>query len=231
MGLEHLTSNREMTRQGKCIWKLVGGLLKKPDEEQINFQDPKPILIDTCEMHDPYDWATLCSLPHYQFRFCKSGNLLFSVFQEVFVEFTTMAGRRLRDAVKEVLTSFGEEEEKEEFHVVIAGLTNTYSQYVTTIEEYQIQRYQTMMIQSSGKVSRGQVDNNTFISTNPDVGIRKHKKEGFHLYKSGLWRFLKVFDMLEANAGFLVRATIVFICEILDCCPWFEFADLEVTCL
>lgn len=60
----------------------------------------------------------------------------------VFVEFTTIAGRRLRDAVKEVLTSFGEEEEKEEFHVVIARLTNTYSQYVTTIEEYQIQRYE-----------------------------------------------------------------------------------------
>ena len=27
-------------------------------------------------------------------------------------------------------------------HVVIAGLTNTYSSYVTTIEEYSIQRYE-----------------------------------------------------------------------------------------
>ena len=29
-----------------------------------------------------------------------------------------------------------------DIHVVIAGLTNTYSSYVTTIEEYSIQRYE-----------------------------------------------------------------------------------------
>lgn len=44
-------------------------------------------------------------------------------------------------------------------------------------------------------------------------------------------QFMKVSDMLEADAGFLVRDTIVFVCEILDCCPWFEFADLEVSVL
>lgn len=52
-----------------------------------------------------------------------------------------MAGRRLRDAVKTVLS-----EAKKEFngsvHVVIAGLTNTYSQYITTFEEYEVQRYE-----------------------------------------------------------------------------------------
>nr|GEU52096.1 neutral ceramidase [Tanacetum cinerariifolium] len=36
---------------------LVGGLLKKPDEKQIKGQDPKPILIDSGEMHEPYDSA------------------------------------------------------------------------------------------------------------------------------------------------------------------------------
>ena len=35
--------------------------------------------------------------------------------------------------------------------------------------------------------------------------------------------------MLEADAGFLVRETVVFVCENLDCCPWFEFSDLEVS--
>nr|GFB38278.1 neutral ceramidase [Tanacetum cinerariifolium] len=54
-------------------------------------------------------------------------------------EFTTMAGRRLRQAVKEVMT-FGNKDSN--VHVVIAGLTNTYLQYVTTFEEYQIQRYE-----------------------------------------------------------------------------------------
>jgi len=42
-------------------------------------------------------------------------------------------------------------------------------------------------------------------------------------------QFMKVSDMLEADAGFLVRDTIVFVCEILDCCPWFKFLDLEVS--
>ena len=53
-----------------------------------------------------------------------------------------MAGRRLRDAVKTVLTSGGNGAFDSNVHVVIAGLTNTYSQYVTTFEEYQVQRYE-----------------------------------------------------------------------------------------
>ncbi|KAK4382303.1 Neutral ceramidase 1 [Sesamum angolense] len=57
-------------------------------------------------------------------------------------EFTTMAGRRLRDAVKTVLTSGDSKEFGSNVHVVIVGLTNTYSQYVTTFDEYQIQRYE-----------------------------------------------------------------------------------------
>lgn len=57
-------------------------------------------------------------------------------------EFTTMAGRRLRDAVKETLISYGSGEFDNNTHVVIAGLSNTYSQYVTTFEEYSQQRYE-----------------------------------------------------------------------------------------
>jgi neutral ceramidase len=60
----------------------------------------------------------------------------------VLIEFTTMAGRRLRDAVKMVLTSGGHGDFNNNVHVVIAGLTNTYSQYVTTFEEYEAQRYE-----------------------------------------------------------------------------------------
>lgn len=59
-----------------------------------------------------------------------------------FAEFTTMAGRRLREAVKETLISNSNGEFNNETHVVIAGLTNTYSQYIATFEEYQHQRYE-----------------------------------------------------------------------------------------
>ncbi|XP_058203287.1 uncharacterized protein LOC131317725 isoform X2 [Rhododendron vialii] len=47
-------------------------------------------------------------------------------------------------------------------------------------------------------------------------------------WNNSVLQFMKVSDMLEADAGFLVRDTVVFVCEILDCCPWFEFSDLEV---
>ncbi|MCL7025321.1 hypothetical protein MKW94_025380 [Papaver nudicaule] len=47
-------------------------------------------------------------------------------------------------------------------------------------------------------------------------------------WNNSVLQFMKVSDMLEADAGFLVRDTVVFVCEIIDCCPWFEFSDLEV---
>lgn len=53
-----------------------------------------------------------------------------------------MAGRRLRESVKETLISNSKGEFDKETHVVIAGLTNTYSQYIATFEEYKQQRYE-----------------------------------------------------------------------------------------
>ncbi|KAK4718059.1 hypothetical protein R3W88_016397 [Solanum pinnatisectum] len=47
-------------------------------------------------------------------------------------------------------------------------------------------------------------------------------------WNNSVLQFMKIADMLESDAGFLVRDTVVFVCEILDCCPWFDFADLEV---
>lgn len=32
-------------------------VLKNPTEEQVKCQHPKPILLDTGEMKEPYDWA------------------------------------------------------------------------------------------------------------------------------------------------------------------------------
>lgn len=118
--------------KGNAFWKLVGGFLKAPSEEQKKCQSPKPILLDTGEMKIPYDWAPSV-LP---IQILQVGQL---VILSVPGEFTTMAGRRLRDAVKTVLTNegFGSN-----LHVIIAGLTNTYSQYITTFEEYQVQRYE-----------------------------------------------------------------------------------------
>ncbi len=50
-------------------------------------------------------------------------------------EFTTMAGRRIRDTLAAVTGLKAE-------HVVIAGYSNGYAGYVTTFEEYQTQQYE-----------------------------------------------------------------------------------------
>ncbi|XP_030480418.1 neutral ceramidase 2 [Cannabis sativa] len=121
--------------QGNAFWRLVRNVLRTPTQEQIKCQHPKPVLLDTGEMKQPYDWAP--SIVPVQIL--QIGQL---VVLSVPAEFTTMAGRRLREAVKTVLISEGKGEFDRNIHVVIAGLTNTYSQYVTTFEEYQVQRYE-----------------------------------------------------------------------------------------
>lgn len=52
-------------------------------------------------------------------------------------EFTTMSGRRIRN---DVMQMFRHHRLKKE--VILAGLANTYTNYVTTFEEYQLQRYE-----------------------------------------------------------------------------------------
>ena len=54
---------------------------------------------------------------------------------------TTMAGRRIRKQVKQVIIENLPEGECDEVHVTIAGLANSYSGYITTREEYQLQRF------------------------------------------------------------------------------------------
>ncbi|KAK2994181.1 hypothetical protein RJ640_018166 [Escallonia rubra] len=63
---------------------------------------------------------------------------------------------------------------------------------------------------------------------NPAKTVWKESSICTKTWNNSVLQFMKVSDMLEADAGFLVRDTVVFVCEILDCCPWFEFADLEV---
>lgn len=121
--------------KGNPFWKLVRNVLKAPSKEQVKCQHPKPILLDTGEMKIPYDWAPSI-LP---VQILRIGQL---VILNVPGEFTTMAGRRLRDAIKMALISGGGGQFNSNAHIVIAGLTNTYSQYVATFEEYQVQRYE-----------------------------------------------------------------------------------------
>ncbi|KAM3236864.1 neutral ceramidase 2 [Capsicum annuum] len=117
------------------FWKKLRDVLREPSPHQVDCQKPKTVLLDTGEMFWPYPWAPAI-LPIQIFRL---GSL---IILSVPGEFTTMAGRRLREAVKETLISSGNGEFDDQTHVVIAGLTNAYSQYIATFEEYEQQRYE-----------------------------------------------------------------------------------------
>lgn len=79
-------------------------------------------------MSVPYQWQ-----PNIvAVQLFKIGNLLIAAVPG---EFTTMAGRRLRDTIKKVAK---EEGAAEDTFVTIAGLSNIYSSYITTPEEYNV---------------------------------------------------------------------------------------------
>lgn len=102
-----------------------------PSDETKACHQPKPILFSTGEMNDPLPWHP--AIVDVQI-------ITIGSFAIVAVpgEFTTMSGRRIRETVKQELDQgwFSNTE------VVVAGLCNIYTHYITTYEEYQIQRYE-----------------------------------------------------------------------------------------
>jgi len=114
-----------------AFWNLIGGYLSIPTQAQIDCQAPKPILLNVGRAVLPYRWDPN-TLPISIFRL---GQLF---ILNVPAEFTTMAGRRLRKAVRQTLLESGILDPV----VTIAGLANSYSHYVTTFEEYAGQRYE-----------------------------------------------------------------------------------------
>lgn len=89
-------------------------------------QGVKPIALNL-ENKIPYPWVP-STLPFQEF---KIGNVIVAA---VPFELTTMSGRRIKDTIHHA----GAEND----HVVISALSNAYVQYITTNEEYQLQRYE-----------------------------------------------------------------------------------------
>ncbi|KAG9510793.1 Neutral ceramidase, partial [Fragariocoptes setiger] len=142
-------------RNTSPFWNMVRDFVRKPSPEESECHFPKPILLSTGEMSFPYAWQP--SIVPTQ---------IITIGQLAIVglpgEFTTMSGRRVRNAVAEVLnrtptpvptpgmTTTGQtlekksslQQEKPAYKVVLSGLSNVYTSYVTTFEEYQMQRYE-----------------------------------------------------------------------------------------
>lgn len=116
------------------FWELVkGAVTPSPSQAQIDCQYPKPILLDTGFANEPYPWSP--SVVNIQML--RVGQLVILVIPG---EFTTMSGRRIREAMRAQLIAEGVLDERA--YVVIAGPANTYSHYVATLEEYAVQRYE-----------------------------------------------------------------------------------------
>merc|ERR1712226_634827 len=114
------------------FWDFISNLLKEPTEEQIACHAPKPILLDTGEIVKPYEWHP----DIVDTQLLKVGQLYIA---PVPGEFTTMSGRRMRETIRKTIEKVSDTKNTK---VVIAGLSNMYTHYITTFEEYQKQRYE-----------------------------------------------------------------------------------------
>lgn len=123
------------------VWKVVSNFLKKPSDEQIACQGDKPILLDVGEVQKPYAW-TPNVVDVQVFRVGQ----FFAIISPG--EASTMAGRRWKQAVQnESAALFQTDYIRQPNHspdpvVVIGGPANSYTHYITTQEEYAIQRYE-----------------------------------------------------------------------------------------
>ncbi|KAM4852130.1 putative neutral ceramidase C isoform 2-T2 [Thomomys bottae] len=120
------------TTEGDPFWEILRDqILGIPSEEIKECHKPKPILLHTGELSSPHPWHP----DIVDVQIITLGSLAIAAIPG---EFTTMSGRRLREAVQEEFASYG----VKDMTVVISGVCNGYTHYITTYEEYQAQRYE-----------------------------------------------------------------------------------------
>ncbi|KIJ26619.1 hypothetical protein M422DRAFT_38146 [Sphaerobolus stellatus SS14] len=130
---DFIQSDNSSTPQNP-FWELVkGAFTPAPLPEHVACQDPKPILLNIGYANTPYPWTP--SVVHIQML--RIGQFVILVVPG---EFTTMAGRCIREAMHAKLIADGVIGSNA--YVVIAGPANTYLHYVTTREEYGVERYE-----------------------------------------------------------------------------------------
>jgi len=127
--------------------RVISLLLGEPTEAEIECQGAKPILLPTsriaCPLNllNPENPVIDCMIPTawhptvVPIHLFRLGDFFMI---KVPGEVTTMAGRRLRESVQQTLVDEGIPDAK----VVITANADTYTHYITTPEEYSIQRYE-----------------------------------------------------------------------------------------
>ncbi|PHH66912.1 hypothetical protein CDD81_5264 [Ophiocordyceps australis] len=118
------------------VWSALTWMLKTPGPEQVECQHPKSVLLDVGEVKRPYEWT-----PNIvDIQTLRVGQFIIIVSPG---EATTMAGRRWKEAVaKESIKVLQHELQGQDPVVVLGAPSNSYTHYITTEEEYGIQRYE-----------------------------------------------------------------------------------------
>lgn len=132
-GLFDFTQNgTDSPSKSNPLWYILRGILHDPSPEQKECQAPKTILLDVGQLTTPYAWA-----PNIVDTQVLRVGQLFIIASAP--EVTTMAGRRWKEAVAESAKGVLSVDDP---LVVLGAPANTYAHYITTEEEYNIQRYE-----------------------------------------------------------------------------------------
>ncbi|KAG2158746.1 Neutral/alkaline nonlysosomal ceramidase [Suillus bovinus] len=147
MSLDHFPSHNASSSDGPGAFDFVQGdnssqsqnpfwevvkrfLTPAPSEDQIACHYPKPILLNSGYSHQPYDWSP----GTVDVQMLRVGQFVILVMPG---ELTTIGGKE-DDGERLIAESVLDDSA----YVVIAGPANTYGHYVTTREEYGMQRYE-----------------------------------------------------------------------------------------
>ncbi|RDL31399.1 Uncharacterized protein BP5553_09608 [Venustampulla echinocandica] len=132
-GAFDFTQNDNDTNSQNPLWVIVSSVIKAPNAQQKACQSPKPILLDVGELTEPYAWTpNIVDVQSF-----RVGQFIIVVSPS---EATTMSGRRWKSSVAAaaINSSITITAPK----VVLGGPANTYAHYLTTREEYGVQRYE-----------------------------------------------------------------------------------------
>ncbi|KAI9735903.1 MAG: hypothetical protein M1834_001369 [Cirrosporium novae-zelandiae] len=139
-GAFDFTQNTTDPSDSSPLWLVVRKFMHEPSPEQQACHDPKPILMDVGEIEKPYLWTPNT----VDIQLLRAGPLLIIVSPG---EATTMAGRRWKESLSSAASfilshSTDRNSTSTPFTVVLGGPSNTYTHYISTPEEYSIQRYE-----------------------------------------------------------------------------------------
>lgn len=126
------TQNSTGPADSNPVWYAARAFVHRPSKEQQACQAPKDVLLDVGSVMEPYPWT-----PNIvDIQVLRVGQLLIIVSAS---EATTMSGRRWKEAIAR---SAQDALSIADPLVVLGAPANSYAHYITTEEEYTVQRYE-----------------------------------------------------------------------------------------